>query len=569
LNTEDFIESIVIAEKALQGTVERLIVRKNPLSVLTNQIISIVLEYGQITPQRVYTILTRSYPFSTLARSLYEKILTQLRNQRSIWFNEESSELYLEKRMQSRTYFLDNISMIPDEKTYPVIDVSTRRAIGTLDESYVLTAGFEGEKFILKGRPWMILQREEDKILVSSIADMGEAPSWVGEDIPVPYEVAVEVGQLRAQAQQKQPITNYPCETTSMQQFIDLINEQQTKGFIVPTDTIITIEIEERTIIINACYGTKVNETLGRILSALLAQTIGESIGITSDPYRIILELPGKIPPDRLKTLLETTTPESLDYLLETILKNSTYIRWQLVHVARKFGALRRDFDYKAIGSKRLLSIFEHTLIMDESLDKIIWERMDIPNTKKILSNIQTGNITIHIQPISPIGCQGFETIRGLMVPQRADRTILMALKNRLEDTTITLACTNCYHTWDTHVSRTPKKPQCPQCKAIKIAVLRRHHSQDAKLLSKKHPTPEERKILQRLNKNASLILSYGHPAILTLVARGIGPDTAARILRRFDRRDLEKSEEEQLNLLRSILHSEIQYARTRGFWDT
>jgi ATP-dependent Lhr-like helicase len=567
-NTEDFIESAVIARRALQGKVEIINIRKNPLTVLSNQIINIVLEYGSISSEKIYDIITRSYPFITLTKQKYSKILNQIHNQRSIWFQEEDKTLYLQKRRFTRTYFLDNISMIPDENTYSVVDISTRRIIGTLDESFVLNAGFEGEKFILKGRPWMILKREEDSILVSSIEDQGEAPSWIGEDIPVPYEVALEVGKIRRKTTDTNLLTQYPTSKKSMKQFIDLIQNQQSQNLHIPSDKLITIELDEKTVIINACFGTKVNETLGRIIAALLAQNIGESIGITIDPYRIILELPGKLPPESIKKLIESTTPNNLDYLLETILKNSTYIRWQLVHVARKFGALRKDFDYKNIGMKKLLGIFEQTQVMDEALDKLIWERMDIEHTRDILTKIQNGTITLHIQGISPIGTQGFETTRGLMVPQRADRTILMALKNRLEDTAITLVCTNCHHTWDTHVRRTAKKPHCPKCKAIRIAVLRRHLRDDATLLSKPHPTKEERKTIQRLNKNASLILSYGYPAILTQISRGIGPDTTARLLSKFDRSTLEKNEEEFLCLLREILRAEILYARTRGFWD-
>jgi hypothetical protein len=51
-------------------------------------------------------------------------------------------------------------------------------------------------------------------------------------------------------------------------------------------------------------------------------------------------------------------------------------------------------------------------------------------------------------------------------------------------------------------------------------------------------------------------------------VGRGIGPDTAARILRKFNISQLEKSEEVQIKFLRDILKAELNYARTRGFWD-
>lgn len=567
-NPEDLAESLVIARKALGGELEHFKVRQNPLSVLSNQIISLALEYGKIKARKIYEIIKRSYPFHDLSWKIFEGILQQLKDQRTVWFEEENEDLYLVKRMNSRHYFLENISMIPDEKTYAAVDISTRKAIGTLDESFVLSSGFEGEKFILRGRPWVIVKREEDELLISSVKEMGTVPSWMGEDIPVPFEVALEVGKLRRFASENKTIGEYPCDKETLDKFLHYVSNQKKQGFIVPSDKTITLEVEDKTLVINACFGTKVNETLGRLISAILAQSLGESIGINSDSYRINLELPARIPAERVKDILIKTKPETLEYLIETILKNSTYIRWQLVHVARKFGALRKDSDYKSIGMKRLFGLFEQSPIYEEALDKLVWERMDIENTKQVLQKIQNDEITIHMQRLSPIAIAGFETIRGLMVPQKADRSILMALKKRLEDTNILLVCANCNHSWTTSVSRADLQPKCSKCGAIKIAVLRRYNRDLAKLLTKKDRTKEEDKEVRRLHKNASLVLSYKKFALLALMGRGIGPDTAARILRRYNWRELKKSEELEIKFLRDILKAELNYARTRGFWD-
>ncbi|MFO7677788.1 MAG: DEAD/DEAH box helicase [Thermoplasmatota archaeon] len=567
-NPEDLSESLVIAGKALAGELESYSIRHNPLSVLTNQIISIVLEYGKIPATVVYDIIHRSYPFSTLSIELFNLVLQQIRNQRSIWFEEDKNTLFLIKRRNSRQYFLENISMIPDEKTYNVVDISTRKTIGVLDESYVISSVFEGEKFILQGKPWVIVKRDEEEILVSAVKDIGSVPSWMGEDIPVSYDVAIEVGKLRKHASEETSYLDYPCSSKTMKQFFSYIANQKRLGFIVPDDTTITIDYDEKTIIINACFGTKVNETLGRLVSAILAQSIGESVGITSDAYRIALQLPGRMPPQQIKDIFLNTKPETVEYLITTLLKNSTYIRWQLIHAARKFGALRRDFDYKNIGMKRLFEIFEQSPIFDESLDKLIWDRMDVKHTKEILQRIQTGEITIHIQGLSPIATTGFETIRGLMIPQRADRSILMALKKRLEDTTITLLCTNCTYSWKTTVNRADLQPTCSRCHALKICVLKRYDKKKALLLQKNNMTKQEKHMVKRLNKNASLVLHYGKYAILAQMARGVGPDAAARILAKYSPTELDKNEESQLQFLRDILHSEILYARTRGFWD-
>ncbi len=562
---EDFAESMVIAKKAINGEIEELRVRKNPLSVLTNQIISIALEYGKISPDKIYEIVKRSYPFSNLKKEIFEKIIIQLGKQRSIWIDDGG---FITKRRFSRNYFLENISMIPDEKTFAVVDISTRRKIGKLDESFVLNSGFEETSFILRGRPWNIVKIEEDEILVSQSKDIGNIPSWSGEDIPVPFEVAKSVGRLRRKQSENFIKKNFKVNKYSTTKFIKYIEKQKKQGFVIPSDKTITIEVEDKTIIINSCFGTKVNETLGRLISALIVQRIGESVGINSDSYRINLELPGRIDPKKIRDLILTIKPESLYYLLNRILRNSNYIRWQMVHVARKFGAIKKDFDYKRVGSKKIFNLFDNTLIQDEAVDKIIFEKMDIENTEKLLKKIQNRDIKIKIQRLSPISIASYETIKGLMVPKRADRSILLALKKRLDDANITLTCTNCGYMKDTVVRRVDKNPKCPKCGAIKITVLRRYNKDKAKILKKKPKKKTEKKELRRLHKNASLVLSYGKPAIMALSARGIGPDTAARILRKYNSTSLLESEDEQIKFLKDILKSELTYARTRGFWD-
>ncbi len=568
LNTtpEELAESAVIARNALEGNIERLKVRMNPLSVLANQIISTVLEYGKIRRDKLFNIITRAYPFKSLKKELFDMLIEQLNQQRTIWIEDSK---FIIKRRKSRFYFLDNISMIPDEETYNVVNIATRKKIGKLDESFVINNIFEGAKFILKGQPWNIVKIEEKKVLVSSSKEIGNVPSWSGEDIPIPFDIAMEVGSLRRKiSENKNPENKYPCTKKTFSHIIKQMEKQKNKGFVVPDDKNITIDVEDKTVVINACFGTKVNETIGRLISAMLAQSIGESIGINSDAYRINLELPGRIKTDKIFDILNTIKPETLEYLLSTILKNSTFIKWELVHVGRKFGAIRKDFDYKKVGSKKLLTIFDNTLIFDEAVDKMIWERFDIENTIQVLKDIQKKKIKIHKQSLSPISTAGLETIRGLMIPSKADRSILMSLKNRLEDTKITLVCTNCSNSWDKTVARANTHPKCSKCAAIKIAVLRRYNKDIIKLLNKKNRSKTEEKEVRRLHKNASLVLSYGKPALLVLMGRGIGPDTAARILRKYNKNRLEKEEEMLLRFLKDILKAELTYARTRGFWD-
>jgi len=504
----------------------------------------------------------RAYPFYLLKEDLFDLVVDQLKSQRTIWIDVRDEKTFIIKRQKSRHYFLENVSMIPDEKSFPVIDIATRSKIGELDESFILNYGFEGSKFILRGRPWRIVKREENAILVSPEKELGAIPSWIGEDIPVPFEVARDVGRLRRLIEE-----DNLAKDEVLHDLISLIRKQKKNGFKVPTDKLITIETDgKNSMIINACFGSKVNETIGRLLSALLAQQIGESVGISTDPYRIILELPIYVSPEKIREIFYQIKPESLEYLIRAILKNSTYIRWQLVHTARKFGAITLDFDNRSVGVKKLQFLLENTPIFQETIEKVIWDKMDIENTIKVLKEIQEKKIDVYIQKISPIALAGYETFKGLMVPPRADSVVLRALERRLEDNDIILFCVNCKYSWYTKVERLDLQPRCPRCGAIKLVALKEYEKEQLKLI--REGGSKNIKELRKLYRNSSLVLAHGKYAILALMARGIGPEVASRILSKYNKYELQKSESTRLKFLKDILKAELNYARTRGFWD-
>ena len=68
-----------------------------------------------------------------------------------------------------------------------------------------------------------------------------------------------------------------------------------------------------------------------------------------------------------------------------------------------------------------------------------------------------------------------------------------------------------------------------------------------------------EDKTLKRLRKNAHLVKERGRRAIIALAGRGIGSETASRIL--------SVSYFSDEDFIKEILNSEMEYARNRRFW--
>ena len=78
-----------------------------------------------------------------------------------------------------------------------------------------------------------------------------------------------------------------------MRRVVDLFERQ--KEFAIPTDKRLVVEVDAKTAIIHACFGHKVNETLGRVITSLLAARLGASVAMEVNPYWIQLELPNVV----------------------------------------------------------------------------------------------------------------------------------------------------------------------------------------------------------------------------------------------------------------------------------
>ncbi len=574
MGADDAAESSAITGRAGAGEIETIELHEDSTDTLANQICGMALDFGEIPVEKIYSIVRRAYPFRALKLEMLRAVIRQLVDTRLIWFEDDT----VGKRQKCLHYFYENLSMIPDEKRFEIFDIVSGRTVGALDEVFVADFAKPGAVFIAKGEMWRIIEviTEKSMIKVEPIRDPGgEIPNWSGEEIPVPYEVAQEVGSIRKCIMEKLERgvsaeniieefgKEYPADSEATGVILELMQKQRKAGLSAPTDDTAVIEQDGTSIIINICGGHRVNETLGRTLTSLLAARFGASVAMEIDPYRIKLELPRMFHAERIKEMLMTTSPEHVEPIIEMTLKNTMLLKWKMVHVARKFGALGRDVDYERISMKKLLDVFEHTPMYDEAVREIFHDKLDIGRTKTVLESIQKGSMKLVVQRVSPIGEAGFMGGRELMAPERADSSIIMALKSRIMDDHVILFCLNCKK-WksSTVVKRVPEKPECPLCNSRLIAALKPWEEEEIKLVRKpeKEKTEDEKKRTARVYRNANLVLSQGKTAAIALASRGIGPDTASRVIR--------KMREDEEEFYRDILIAERNYAKTKRFWE-
>jgi len=543
-NFDDILESWVIAKRALSGCIEKPDIHFKSLDVLANQIAALALEYKRIKAERVFEIIRRSYPYRDLSYEEFEEICNFLKEIGVIGYDGE----YIFAKRKTRIYFYDNISMIPDERSYKVVDITTNKIIGVLDESFVST--FDGDVFAMRGELWKILSVDE-VVRVEPVSVEGEIPSWVGEEIPVPFDVAQDVGRLRMWIAGyvmrgldavKILTGEFNTNEEACREVVEVIEDQIKKGFSIPTDNHLTIESSDGVTVLNACFGHRVNETIGRIIALLLSARKGRSISIDVDPYRI------KFSPanaEDVKEVIESIKPENVEYLAERALIETKLMQWKFVNVARRFGLIGKDEDVSRINLKNLILKLRDTPVYKETLREIFVEKMDVEKTKDVFEKLGdeiTYSVYSELSPISLVSRSNNYDFLSF----KSDRVILSSFKERIENEVCKVYCLNCKATYSSKVSQL-NRFECIRCKSKLVAVIN----------GKRNPEDYKKSELFRI---ANLIMCYGKRAVYALLTYGIGVETATRILARYYKSDDE--------FFKALLEAGRNYIRTRKFWD-
>jgi ATP-dependent helicase Lhr and Lhr-like helicase len=132
---DDTLESIAAVTNAVENRIEPVLFHENALDVLAHQVAGILLDNQAITLKELTAIVRRAYPYRRLpSRKLYE-VIDFLDNLNKLRLDPDGK--VLRRTGRTREYYYGNLSMIPDERRYPVISVLTDRKIGSLGDEFM------------------------------------------------------------------------------------------------------------------------------------------------------------------------------------------------------------------------------------------------------------------------------------------------------------------------------------------------------------------------------------------------------------------------------------------------
>jgi ATP-dependent Lhr-like helicase len=336
------------------------------------------------------------------------------------------------------------------------------------------------------------------------------------------------------------------------------------------------MEAFDKYVIIHACFGEVVNRSFGCIFDSVLSDK--ELItGWWNDGYRILIEMLGETELkdlEKIRSILFGLTDEEISQAFEDYLKARFPFSYKMKFVAERFGALPRG---RTMGPERLAELprrFRKTPIYDETVREVMLEKVDLTSVKKIMKKVKKGKIKIKsmlcLESPTPLAyhiLKKYSDVPELMTPERLLLSNIERMKRAILARKATLFCLSCGE-WsaEERIRELPENPVCGECGAGLLACLRfgqkpkklrdvlKHRLKGEELVE------EDLKQLSHARRTADLILSYGKKALIALQVRGVGPETAFRILG--------KMHPKEDDFYMDLLKAKIQYLRTRPYWE-
>ncbi len=547
---DDALESMVIRNRALENNLEDIKILRKPLDVLMHEIAGILISMPRFKLDNLVSILRRSIYYKDISEDEVRELVKFIRESGG-WIGYSPRNNVIFKGGNYRRlygYYFENLSMIPETRQYYVVNDNENMVIGVLDDEFISLYGEIGVKFIMAGRVWKVSQIYRDKVFVKPVEDpFGAVPDWIGEEIPVPYEVASEVGYIKRRfvEEVKQGdldkaldiLTNeYDVGREYLERALKPYYEDIRKGREIPTDKNIVIEYLGNRIIIYVHGGTLVNRTIASFIAYILSRRYGEKVRYASDQYRIFIETSG-LDPYIIRIVLSDTDAFKRSY--REFISRSNVFKWRFLHVAKRMGIVSKDKHVPKSELDDLTRILIYTPVYNEALNETIIRDYDIENSLRIMEEVSRGRVSVIVR-------EGFSSVTeeylryhepkyDILETARRETLEVVSFKARVLNKNITLACLDCMnYIEEARIRDLEDIIKCPICGSSKIGVSELLYGDMVNLIERAKANPDSIKRdreWRRIVSSARLVSKYGKTAIFVIFSDGLSYKDMEEIL--------------------------------------
>jgi ATP-dependent helicase Lhr and Lhr-like helicase len=418
----DLLLSTVIVDRMTKALVEPTVIPRNPLDVLSQQLVASVVAEDR-TADELFDTVRRAAPYAELPRSVFDATLDMLSGRYpSDVFSELRPRLNWDRlgggvsaRPGARQLAVANAGTIPDRGLYRVALPDGSR-VGELDEEMVYESRV-GDVFVLGASAWRITEIGPDKVEVVPAPGEQSAkmPFWHGDSLGRSLETGRAVGEfirdiaaLDPEDARSRLTENYRLDEWAAGNLVSYLAEQREATDALPTDQTIVVErfrdeIGDWRVVILSPLGARVHAPWAMAVTQRLRTRFGTDVDVIwSDDGIAFRFLDADEPPSAADLIPEPEEVESLltDHLADTAMFGARFreAAGRALLLPRRRPGQRTPLWLQRRRAADLLGVardFGTFPIILEAYREILQDDFDLPALQGVLSAIRARTIRV------------------------------------------------------------------------------------------------------------------------------------------------------------------------------
>ncbi len=424
---DELIESAAVVSAIRKGELERIVIPRNPLDILAQQIVaSCAVEPW--SEDALFAMVRTAYPYRELGRKEFDSIITMLsegiatkRGRSGAMLHRDQVNGIVKGRRGARLAAITSGGAIPENANYQVIAEPDGRMVGTLDEDFAIESN-AGDIFLLGTHSWRIKRVENGRVRVDDAHGAPPSvPFWLGEAPGRSKELSAEVSWVRERIAADPAAAREWLDEGGAQQAVAYAQTSVHELGAVPSQTTVIAErfFDEAggmQFVLHAPFGSRITRAWGLALRKRFCRTFNFELQAAATDNGLVLSLSDQhaFPLELIYEFLKSQTVE--DVLRQALLDAPMFgarWRWNVTRalaVLRFSGGRRTPAPIQRIRADDLLaSVFpdqvacaenltgpirvpDHPLV-NETMDNCLREAMDIDGLRAVLAGIESGVI--------------------------------------------------------------------------------------------------------------------------------------------------------------------------------
>ena len=428
----DLLTTTVVAERMRAGGIERLEMPRNPLDVLSQQVVAMV-SLDDWPVAELAALVRRAAPFADLADGVLASVLDMLSGRypsdefaelrpRVVWDREED---VLRARPGAQRLAVISGGTIPDRGLYGVHLASETggRAptrVGELDEEMVYESRV-GDVFVLGSTSWRIEAITADRVLVSPAPGRpGRMPFWKADALGRPVELGRAVGAMTRELSERGPGAGRELAAAAgldgwaADNLVEYVAEQREATGSVPDDRTVVIErfrdqVGDWRAVVHSPLGARVHAPWALAIAGRMRERFGTDGQVVHGDDGIVLRLPdvelGGIGRAGELADLVSVDPETVEALVTDELTGSALFASRFRECAARALLLPRQRPdrrmprwQQRLRSQHLLAVAGRAgsfPIVLETVRECLRDVFDVPALAEVLSDVRARRVRV------------------------------------------------------------------------------------------------------------------------------------------------------------------------------